>query len=132
MFKGISNLATLLKNAQHIGGKMQELNEELKRRRVTGTAGGGMVEIEANGIMEMLRCRIDPQVFVQGDRELIEDLVVAAVNDAIVQGKQMHAEMARSLTGGISLPGLEEALAKFTGTEEEGPGDRDQGSGARG
>jgi nucleoid-associated protein EbfC len=130
MFKGIGNLASLLKNAQNISGKMQEFNEELKKRRVTGRAGGGMVEIELSGLMEAINCRIDPGVFGQGDRELIEDLIVAALNDAILQGKHVHAEMARSLTGGISLPGLDEALAKFTGEEEEeGPGDRGQGSG---
>ena len=66
---------------------MGQITEEMKKRRVTGTAGGGMVEIEVNGLMEVLRCRIDPQLFAQNDRELIEDLVVAAVNQAIAQGQ---------------------------------------------
>lgn len=117
MFEGISNLMSLLKNARQVGGKMQELGEELKKRRVTGAAGGGMVEIEMNGRMEALRCRIDQQLFAQGDRELVEDLVLAAVNQAIAQGKQLHAELAQSLTGGLDLPGLQDAIAKFTGTE---------------
>ena len=61
-----------------------------------------MVEIEVNGLLEVLRCRIDPQLFAQGDRELIEDLVVAAVNQAIAKGKQLHADGAESdLTGGL-------------------------------
>jgi len=110
---------SLLKNAQQISGKMQELNEELKKRRVTGTAGGGMVEIEANGLLEAIRCQIDPQLIAQGDRELIEDLVVVAMNQAVAQGKQIHGELARSLTGGMGLPGLDEAIAKFTGSGEE-------------
>ena len=121
MFKGLlANLGALLKQAQQIGGQMGQLTEEMKKRRVTGTAGGGMVEIEVNGLMEVLRCRIDPQLFAQNDRELLEDLVVAAVNQAIAKGKQMHADAMRDLTGGLPLPGgLHEALAKFTGTEPE-------------
>lgn len=118
MFKGIANFGALLKQAQQIGGQMGQLTEEMKRRRVTGTAGGGMVEIEVNGLMEVLRCKIDPQLFAQNDRELIEDLVVAAINQAIGKGKQMHADSLRDLTGGLPLPsGFHEALAKFTGTE---------------
>ena len=87
MFKGIANFGALLKQAQQLGGQMGQLTEEMRKRRVTGTAGGGMVEIEVNGLMEVLRCRIDPQLFAQNDRELIEDLVVAAVNQAISKGK---------------------------------------------
>ncbi len=123
MFKGLANLGSLLKQAQQIGGQMSRMTEEMKKCRVTGTAGGGMVEIEVNGLMEVLRCRIDPQLITQNDRELLEDLVTAAVNQAISKGKQMHADKVRELTGGLSLPGgLHEALAKFTeaGSEEAG------------
>jgi len=120
MFKGISNLAALLKQAQHISSHMDQITEAMKNRRVTGTSGGGMVEIEVNGLMEVLRCRIDPQLLAQGDRELLEDLVTAAVNQAISKGKQMHAETMKELTGGIPLPSsLQDALEKFTGTEQE-------------
>ena len=123
MFKGIANFATLLKQAQQLGGQMGQLTEEMRKRHVTGTAGAGMVEIEVNGLMEVLHCRIDPQLFAQNDRELLEDLVVAAVNQAIGKGKQMHAESLRDLTGGLPLPGgFQEALAKFTGTETEEEG----------
>jgi len=119
VFKGIANFGALLKQAQQLGGQMGQLTEEMRKRRVTGTAGGGMVEVEVNGLMEVLRCRIDPQLFAQNDRELLEDLVMAAVNQAIGKGKEMHAESIRDLTGGLPLPsGFHEALAKFTGTEE--------------
>jgi nucleoid-associated protein EbfC len=118
VFKGLANLGTLLKHAQQLGGQMGQLTEEMRKRRVTGTAGAGMVEIEVNGLMEVLRCSIDPQLLAQNDRELIEDLVVAAVNQAIGKGKQMHADSIRDITGGLPLPGaFHEALAKFTGTE---------------
>jgi nucleoid-associated protein EbfC len=118
MFKGLANLGSLLKNAHQISGRMQELNEQLKNRRTTGIAGGGMVEIELNGLLETLRCRIDQQLIAQGDRELVEDLVVAAMNQAVAKAKQLHGELVRELTGGLELPGLNEAIAKFTGTEE--------------
>ena len=128
MFKGIANLGSMLKQAQQIGGQMGQMTEEMKKRRVTGAAAGGMVEVEMNGVMEILGCRIDPKLFEQNDRELIEDLVVAAVNQAITKGKQMHTEAVREMTGGLPLPsGLQEALAKFTDTggEEEEPEGRD-------
>jgi len=95
---------------------MQGLTEELRNRRATGSAGGGMVEIEVNGLVEVLRCRIDPKLLAQGDQELIEDLVLTAVNQAIVKAKELHAETVRALTGGIQVPGLEQAMAKFLGT----------------
>jgi DNA-binding YbaB/EbfC family protein len=118
MFKGLSNLGTILKQAQQIGGQMGKLTEEMKNRRVTGSAGGGMVEIEVNGLMDVLSCKIDPAVLAGGDREFLEDLIVAAVNQAIGKGKQMHADAMRDLTGGISLPGLNEAMEKFMGPGE--------------
>ena len=130
MFKGISNLAALLKQASQISSHMGQITEAMKNRRVVGTSGGGMVEIEVNGLMEVLRCRIDPQLLAQGDGELLEDLVTAAVNQAITKGKQMHAETMKELTGGIPLPGnIQEALEKFTGTEEENKEDGNKGEG---
>ena len=126
MFKGISNLAALLKQASQISSHMGQITEAMKNHRVVGSSGGGMVEIEVNGLMEVLRCHIDPQLMAQGDRELLEDLVTAAVNQAIAKGKQMHAETMKELTGGIPLPSsLQEALEKFTGTE--GDENKDEG-----
>ncbi len=121
MFKGLSNLGALLKQAQQFGGQMEKLTDEMKNRRATGAAGGGMVEVEVNGLLEVLRCRIDPQVFAQGDRELIEDLVAAAVNQALAKGKQLHAAAVKELTGGLQLPGLQEALEKMAGPGDEEP-----------
>ena len=83
MFKGIANLASMIKNARQIGGKMREATEALKSQRAKGTAGGGMVEIEVNGLQEVLACRIDPNLLEQNDRELLEDLVTAAANTIV-------------------------------------------------
>ena len=117
MFEQFSGLGALVKQAQQISGQMQQLGDKLKDRHTTGTAGGGMVEIEINGLLEVLRCRIDEQLISQGDRELIEDLVVAAMNQAVAKGKQLHTDAVKELTGGLEIPGVQEALAKLTGSE---------------
>ncbi len=88
VFKGLGNLAniaSLVKQAQEMGGKMQQIAETLKTRRAEGSAGGGLVTVEVNGLGEMLRLSIDPSL--AGDREMIEDLVPAAVNQAQVKAK---------------------------------------------
>ena len=116
MFERLSSLGALIKQAQQIGGQMQELTEKLKERRTVGSAGGGMVEIEINGLMEVLRCHIEDQLISQGDRELIEDLVAAALNQAVAKAKLLHADAMKELTGNLEIPGVQEALAKLTGS----------------
>ncbi|MEN6407810.1 MAG: YbaB/EbfC family nucleoid-associated protein [Thermoguttaceae bacterium] len=126
MFDGLKNLGALLKQAQQIGGQMGKVSEEMRRRRVVGTAGGGMVELEVNGMMEALHCRIDPKLLNPNDSELLEDMVVAAVNQALTKGKQMHADAIRDMTGGLPLPGgLQDMLAKFAGEEKDDRPDDD-------
>ncbi len=94
---------------------MEKLGAELKNRRATATSGGGMVEIEINGALEVLHCKIEPQLIAQGDRELLEDLLVAAINQAVTKGKQLHAEALKEITSGLQLPGMREALEKISG-----------------
>jgi DNA-binding YbaB/EbfC family protein len=96
-----------------LGGRMQAIGDELRARRTTGFAGGGLVEIEVNGLVEVLRCRIDPKLFEQADAELLEDLVATAVNQAVAKAKEFHAETVRSATAGLNLPGLEDALGRM-------------------
>jgi DNA-binding YbaB/EbfC family protein len=132
MFEKLSNLGALIRHAQRIGGQMKQLTEKLKERRVVGASGGGMVEIEVNGLMEVLRCSIDQQLVDQRDGELLEDLVAAAVEQAIVKGKQLHADMMQEITGGMEIPGVQEALARFIGANtsdqpEEPSGASDSG-----
>jgi DNA-binding YbaB/EbfC family protein len=118
LFKGITNLAGLLKQAQQVGSRLQQVNEELKARRATGAAGGGMVEVEVNGLGQLLRLTIDPSLVDMKDRELLEDLIPAAANQALAKAKELHAEVIKDLAGGLNLPGLDEVLAKATGQEE--------------
>jgi len=115
VFKGIANFASMLKQASQLGGKLKTINEQLKKQTVTGTAGGGMVEVEANGLGEIVRIRIDPALVEKGEREMIEDLTPAAANQALTKAKQLHAEAVQGMTSDMNLPGLDEALSQATG-----------------
>jgi len=117
LFKGLGNFTSMLRQAQEIGARMQGLSERLKVQRTQGSAGGGLVEIEANGLGEVLRCKIDPTLLEQQDRELLEDLVASAVNQALAKARALHAEALQSMTGNVELPGLQDALAKLTSGE---------------
>jgi DNA-binding YbaB/EbfC family protein len=111
----------MLKQAHQIGARMQEVNERVKQIRCTGAAGGGMVEAEVNGLGEVLRLTLDPALVERKDRELIEDLVPAAVNQAVAKARQQHATMMREITGGMNLPGLDEALKSIEAEQGSGP-----------
>jgi hypothetical protein len=74
-----------------------------------------MVEVEVNGLGEVLCVRIDPKLIEQQDREMIEDLIPAAVNAAIAKSRQLHADALRGVTSGMNVPGLDEALANLSG-----------------
>ena len=115
MFKGLGNLASIMRQASQINEKMQAMNDQLKSLRATGNAGGGMVEAEVNGLGEVLRLTIDPLLVERGQREMIEDLVPAAVNAAVLKAKQLHVEAMKSMTEDLDLPGLDEALGRIGG-----------------
>jgi DNA-binding YbaB/EbfC family protein len=115
MFKEIGNLASLLRQAQQMGGKVQAVNEQLKGQRVRAAAGGGMVEVEMNGLGQMLRLTIDSALVERGEREMIEDLVPAAVNEALSKAKRLHVEAMQAVTKDFNVPGLNEAISQLTG-----------------
>lgn len=122
MFKGLGNLAniaSIIKQAQEMGGKMQQVADTLKTRRAEGSAGGGLVTVEVNGLGEMLRLSIDPSL--AGDREMIEDLVPAAVNQAQVKAKELYAEEMKALAQGVDMPGLNDVLSQLSGGPSGGP-----------
>ena len=104
--KGMPNMGNLLKKAQQLQEKMAKMQEELGEKIVETSAGGGMVTVVANGKQEIVSIKIDPEVVDQEDIEMLEDLVLAAVNDALDQAKQMVSEEMTKLTGGIKIPGL--------------------------
>ena len=117
MFKELGNLASLVRQAQHMGGRIKAINQQLKDQRATASTGAGMVEVEVNGLGEVLRVRIDPSLVEKGEREMIEDLIPAAVNQAVARARQLHVEAVKSMTGELDLPGLDDALAQLTGTD---------------
>jgi DNA-binding YbaB/EbfC family protein len=114
MFKGLGNLASMMQQATQIKDKMDDLNLRLKSERVSASTGGGMVEVETNGLGEILRVSIEPGLIESGERELIEDLIPAAVNQAIAKSKELHIEAMKTITEGMSIPGLDQALSQFT------------------
>jgi DNA-binding YbaB/EbfC family protein len=102
----MKNLGNMMKQAQKLQSKMLEMQEELGNRTVSAQVGGGMVEVVANGRQEILSLRIDPEVVNPDDTEMLQDLILAAVNDALNRSREMvSAEMAK-LTGGLKIPGL--------------------------
>lgn len=115
MFQGLSNIATLLRQAQQMGPKLQALQQQLKEARATGSAGGDLVVVEANGLSEVVSIRIDPSLVARGDAEMIQDLTTAAVNVALAKAKELHVNAMKSLTSEVDMPGLQEMLARMTG-----------------
>lgn len=115
MLGALGNLGNILRQAQQMGGRMEALGDELRGKRVTGSAAGGMVEVDVNGLQEVLAVRIAPELFDKHDRELVEDLTRAAVNQAVGKARELHADAMKSMMGGVEMPGLNEALAKLTG-----------------
>lgn len=115
MLRSLSGLANVMKQAQEMGSKMQAISEKLRTMRASGQAGGGMVEIEVNGLAEVLAVRIDDDLFKRGDREMIEDLLPAAFNAAHAKAKELHQQAIAEMTSDLNLPGLEQALGNLTG-----------------
>ncbi|WP_028322154.1 YbaB/EbfC family nucleoid-associated protein [Desulfatiglans anilini] len=104
--KGIPNMGQLMKQAQQFQAKMAKMQEELGDKTVEASAGGGMVTVTANGRQELVSVRIDREVVDPDDIEMLQDLVLAAVNDALTQAKNMVNEEMGKLTKGLNMPGL--------------------------
>jgi len=103
MSKGLGDL---MKQAQKLQSKMMALQEELAGKTVEATAGGGMVAVVINGKQEILSLKIDPEVVDRQEIEMLQDLIIAAVNDGIRRAQQIGAEEMKKLTGGMAIPGL--------------------------
>ncbi len=104
MFKGIGDMAKLMKQAQEMQGKLAEAQERVASIEADGASGAGMVRATVSGKGELRRLAIDPALMTPQDREVLEDLVIAAVNDAHAKAQEAaQAEMAK-LTEGLPLP----------------------------
>jgi DNA-binding YbaB/EbfC family protein len=104
--KGMPNMGQIMKQAQKFQTKMAKLQEELSERTVEASAGGGMVTVVANGGQDVLSVRIDPEVVDPEDVDMLQDLVMAAVNDALNKAKAMMNEEMGQLTKGMNIPGM--------------------------
>ena len=102
----LGNMANLMKQAQAMQAQMAKLQEEAATKTVTGTAGGGMVSVTANGGMEIVSVAINPEAAKSGDVDMLQDLVLAASNDALKKARQMMADQMKSVTGAMNIPGL--------------------------
>jgi DNA-binding YbaB/EbfC family protein len=103
MAKGMGGM---LKQAQKLQSKIFKLQEEMGERTVETSVGGGMVSVVANGKQEVVSMKIDPEVVDPDDVQMLEDLIVAGVNDALKKAQQMVSEEMTKLTGGFNIPGL--------------------------
>tara|TARA_B100001123_G_scaffold337034_1_gene381196 strand:- start:175 stop:501 length:327 start_codon:yes stop_codon:yes gene_type:complete len=100
----MKNLSQMLKQAQQMQSQMADMQSQLSEVEIVGRAGGDMVTVTLNGKGEMRRLRIDPSVLASGDGEVIEDLIVAAHNDARAKVEAYTTEEMAKLTGGLNLP----------------------------
>ena len=103
MTKGLGNI---LKQAQQMHAQIAQLQEEIAAKTVEGSSGGGMVNIVMNGKQEIVSVRIDPEVINREDVEMLQDLIMAAVNEAVRKSQEMMQEEMKKITGGLSIPGL--------------------------
>jgi DNA-binding YbaB/EbfC family protein len=102
--KGMGNM---MKQAQKLQSKMVKMQEELEKETVEASAGGGMVKVVANGKQQVVSIEIEKEVVDPDDVEMLQDLVVAAVNDALTQSQEMVSErMGKLMPGGMNIPGL--------------------------
>jgi nucleoid-associated protein EbfC len=100
----MADLLKILQQAQQVQGRLQQIQDELQKKVVTGTAGGGMVTVEADGRGQIKRVRIDPSVVNPSDVEMLEDLVSVAVSDAQQKAAALAQEEMGKVTGGLNLP----------------------------
>ncbi len=99
-------LKNLMKQAQQMQAKLARVQEELKAREVEATSGGGMVTARVNGGQEVLAIRIEREIVNPDETEMLQDLVKAAVNEALRKSREMMAEEMGKITGGMGIPGL--------------------------
>lgn len=102
----MKNMANMMKQAQKLQAKMMRLQEEMADKTVESASGGGMVKVVANGRQQIVSVSIEKEVVDPDDVEMLQDLVLAAVNDALAKSQEMVTSEMSKLTGGMNIPGL--------------------------
>jgi DNA-binding YbaB/EbfC family protein len=100
------NMGNLMKQAQAMQERLAKIQEEAAGKTVDATAGGGMVTVTVNGAMQVVGVKIDPEVAKSDDVELLQDLIMAATNEALRKARDMMTEEMKAITGGLRIPGL--------------------------
>jgi DNA-binding YbaB/EbfC family protein len=106
MAKGTGGMGNLLKQAQEMQSRMAKIQEELAQKTVDGSAGGGMVRVTVNGQLALTAIKIDPTVINSEEKEMLEDLIMAAINDGMRKARDMASSEMSKITGGLKIPGL--------------------------
>ncbi|MGD9731629.1 MAG: YbaB/EbfC family nucleoid-associated protein [Desulfamplus sp.] len=104
--KNFGNMGGMMKQAQQLQKKMLKMQEELATKTVEATAGGGMVKVIANGAQKIESISLEKEVVDPEDIEMLQDLILAAVNDALARSQEMVSSEMGKLTGGLNIPGL--------------------------
>lgn len=102
----MQNFGNIMKQAKKMQERMAQLQDELASKTVDATAGGGMVSVTVNGKFELLSIKIEREVVNPDDVDMLQDLVVAAVNEGIRKAQEMAASEMGKITGGLQIPGL--------------------------
>ena len=100
------NIQEMMRQAQKMKGKIEKIQEEAGNKTVEGTAGGGMVVVVANGRNEIKSVKIEKEVVDPDDIEMLEDLIMAATNQAISRAAEMMQDEVGKVTGGMGIPGM--------------------------
>ncbi|NLK64922.1 MAG: YbaB/EbfC family nucleoid-associated protein [Tissierellia bacterium] len=103
---GGGNMNNMMKQVQRMQKQMEEMQRELEQREVEATSGGGAVSVKVNGKKALLELKIDPEVVDKDDVEMLEDMVVAAINEAFRKADEMMENEMKKVTGGVNIPGL--------------------------
>ncbi len=100
------NMNSVIKQAQKMQEEMERIQQETEEEQVEATSGGGAVKVVVTGKKELVSIKLDPDAVDPDDVEILEDMIVAAVNEAIKKADEMMAERMGAITGGINIPGL--------------------------
>lgn len=100
------NMKDLLQQAQGLQSKLAAMQDELAEKTVVGSAGGDMVKVEISGALEIVSVNIEKEIIDLEEKDMLESLIVAAVNDAITKAKELATQEMSRMTGGLKIPGL--------------------------
>ena len=113
MFKGLGDLASMMQQAQQVGERIRASEQSLHDQTFVGTSGGDMIRAEVSGKGELVRLSIDPQLVTADNREVIEDLVPAAVNQALSKMQEARLHALQQVLPNTGIPGMPEMLSRL-------------------